>query len=259
VTKRSAVIFDGHYSGRFTATYDQWLALCDEMLAEGCERFSVTECGGKDARQALAHWAHNHGWDLVHFAGFGESECAILSDPAVLSLVASEALPLTNLTLTSARKAPMVAPVAHHEHIATGCDDWRSVAHLPAHLEGPDGFKPGQAARVHRSAVDGWKQGMKGRAPRTLMFDSNVNLRLAWVRDWLRHKFPRLTSAWGRHLPRWGTFKDRVIDLVLTTLHRAGPIRRVAHMPGFDHVGFVVPLDLSRPTRRWRRASKKEK
>lgn len=255
----SSVIVDGHYSGRFTATYEQWLALCDEMSTQGAQRWSTTECGGKAARQALEHWTHNHGWDLVHFPGYGDSECAILSEPKVVRLLESEVLPLTDLTLDSARKAPMRAPVAHYLHVPSGLDDWRSAAHLPAHLEGPHGFTPGRAATVHASAVAGWKHGMKGLAPRTLMFDSNVNVRLAWVRDWLDHTFPRMTSAWGRHLPKWGTFRRRVIDLVMTTVTRVGAIERVEHMDGFDHVGFIVRLDLARPTLRSRLTSKENR
>lgn len=226
-----------HASGCARASsHQQWRALTTWVKDAEADVAVLTEALGHYATSRA--WAKLNGYHIVQSVKRGEGECAILIRRGYGHSYVEHWRYLTPLRLRTARKAPLVAVKScvidnDHTHLT-----WVTGAHLPAHVEGQAGLKPGWASHVYRAAALGWSEMRFGKqAPGYIIAaDWNLNTRRPWVRAYLRSLFPGTKPGWDvDRLPLNGTHGGRLIDGPRSNLPVAEPSKILPAMSGFDH------------------------
>lgn len=124
-----------------------------------------------------------------------------------------------------------------------------TVAHMPAHVELGDRFRPGVPGRVAtwQTAVTRWAAQVRAARRQDhpdrviVAADWNIDLRRPVWRRYLLARFPGLRVTWARPLPRVGTHRGgRLIDATLTNAR--GRARLLPDDRSSDHRPYVERL-----------------
>lgn len=151
----------------------------------------------------------------------GQDECAALLKRSTLPDFTFDAVRLSELPIPRRSGKFCDALVIKVDDSAIGPAHTRIIVHLPSGVEddlrdGAGGVE-GAQARVYRDAIEGLKRLVASIAgPVVITGDWNLDLRKAWVREYLKRHFPEFVPTWGAgDLPELGTHGARVIDFSL--------------------------------------------
>lgn len=131
-----------------------------------------------------------------------------------------------------------------------------SVAHLPAHVEDGNGWRPGGRTTMHWANSRAWyaqtKAEVKAHGGDGLLMvaDFNVDIKKSLFRSWLKATFPALRPTWNSPFPARGTHAGgRIIDIPLISkelvIVKDPQLQRTT---GSDHTGFSETLGFKTPT-----------
>lgn len=224
---------DGHQSGLYSATNDEWSHGVNQLIARGATTVSLTEV----RRDGIMPNITPAGWAFARRdAKPGQSECAIMWRTSVWDA----ASPCYSVLLTEKRywrqggnmAAPLYGLVQPLRHQRTGLIVLRAAVHLPSNIQGDardviEGPRPGEDPRelVTEDAIrnfgDLWEEGRSRHAgaARVVGADWNLDWRKDFVRQWWAGTFPLLTPAFEDRATQRGTHGNRVIDWTAYSPH----------------------------------------
>lgn len=237
-----------HASGRYTASPGQVEEAMDDYMAHA-DMVTVTEVDNNLRARTL----REEGWQAVFGNKGPRDDCG-------LSIRRSKFVLLEGGTQTLSHR--VYRTEAGHMSDTTegayavvrekaGVTGVVVVVHMPHGMQedlrngGPDD----DVAKAYRSILRGARRlaNQLARAWRVewtmIVGDWNLNIRAAWVREFLKEEFPNFHINFSRPYPRQGTFGDGIIDLAMLRGCKAvlGP-KVLPQYPGFDHVGWKETL-----------------
>lgn len=221
-----------HQSGFAHADYDQWTAMLKRNAVIDRHPTHVmltTESASHEARSAIADFCRKAGLDYYHPEGAGPGQCALMAREEITREKVER---LTDLTLKSARKAPINA-VRGYVY-----DSYWDVWHSPAHN---DRLSPGWPTKVYFSSMAGLEA--MGGSTRAVFADWNAPLDAPHIQRELL--LPGMKWAVGHH--QHGTHGKHLIDggqvsKNIEILHRSRTLREIPGAPDFDHRGIQTVL-----------------
>lgn len=229
-----------HHALRFDATERQVIAALQYDM-DRCDILDVTEVGSDRMQRILRGVAHAHGWRLHAPGDRAKRETSVLWNPAVVNLEYADTFQPTTRRLDTHRGGEMwchglLFSIVGHR----AAQWWVAAGHAPAHVQGPRGFRElprwAVSVAVYHAYLSGIKRRMKGRKPRVLALDWNLNLKAGWVRGYIAARFPGARCSWRRPWPKGGTHHRRIIDwLLLRGLRLVKASRLLRKFPGLDH------------------------